>query len=164
MVPPIFWYFSIGGALVLLAYAIHKTDIVFILGQSMGLFIYARNLQLIRNEKRRVTAAKQAPKSEIVHVSATVSERKAAYGARHGVRPPSAPGSLGGLTPCRSPGLISDRYMDYSFTADRLNTCGQFEFFCGQDNNCNAIFAVDNFSFNAGRRQRSCKSPTAAGR
>ena len=78
VVPPIFWYFSIGGALVLLAYAIHKTDIVFILGQSMGLFIYARNLQLIRNEKRRVAAAKQAPKSEIVHVSATVSERKAA--------------------------------------------------------------------------------------
>ncbi|WIV50485.1 lipid-A-disaccharide synthase N-terminal domain-containing protein [Marivivens sp. LCG002] len=50
-VPTAFWYFSIGGGLILLSYAIYRADPVFILGQSMGLFIYLRNLWLIRKEK-----------------------------------------------------------------------------------------------------------------
>ena len=54
VVPPAFWYFSIGGAMILLAYAVYKQDIVFTLGQSSGMFIYVRNLQLIRNEKNAV--------------------------------------------------------------------------------------------------------------
>ena len=33
-------------------YAIYRRDPVFILGQSTGLFIYGRNLYLIRREKR----------------------------------------------------------------------------------------------------------------
>lgn len=52
MTPTAFWYFSLGGGLVLLSYAIHRRDPVFILGQGMGLFIYLRNLQLIRREKQ----------------------------------------------------------------------------------------------------------------
>ncbi|MEL7211071.1 MAG: lipid-A-disaccharide synthase N-terminal domain-containing protein [Pseudomonadota bacterium] len=52
VVPIAFWYFSIGGGLILLAYAIYRQDPVFILGQSMGLFIYLRNLWLIRVERR----------------------------------------------------------------------------------------------------------------
>lgn len=47
VVPLAFWYFSIGGGLTLLAYAIYRRDPVFILGQSAGLFVYARNLWLI---------------------------------------------------------------------------------------------------------------------
>lgn len=50
-VPIAFWWFSMGGGAVLLSYAIHRGDPVFILGQSMGVFIYARNLWLIRREK-----------------------------------------------------------------------------------------------------------------
>ena len=50
-VPTAFWYFSITGGMILLAYAIYRKDPVFILGQSMGVFIYMRNLWLIRNEK-----------------------------------------------------------------------------------------------------------------
>ncbi len=46
-VPVVFWYFSIGGGLMLLTYAIQLRDLVFILGQSLGLLIYARNLVLI---------------------------------------------------------------------------------------------------------------------
>lgn len=46
-VPVVFWYFSIGGGLMLLTYAIHRQDPVFILGQSLGLLIYSRNLILI---------------------------------------------------------------------------------------------------------------------
>ena len=52
VVPVAFWYFSIGGGLILLSYAIYRADPVFILGQSLGVFIYARNLWLIRAEAR----------------------------------------------------------------------------------------------------------------
>ena len=52
VVPEIFWWFSIGGGLILFAYALHRRDPVFILGQSLGIFIYARNLWLVRAEKR----------------------------------------------------------------------------------------------------------------
>lgn len=48
VVPVSFWYFSIGGGLVLLSYAIYRLDPVFILGQATGLFIYIRNLILIK--------------------------------------------------------------------------------------------------------------------
>ncbi|MEE9165355.1 MAG: lipid-A-disaccharide synthase N-terminal domain-containing protein [Nitrospinota bacterium] len=51
VVPIYFWYLSIGGSALLLIYAIHRKDPVFILGQSMGLFIYFRNLMLIHSKK-----------------------------------------------------------------------------------------------------------------
>ena len=47
VVPLAFWYFSVGGGLTLLAYAIYRRDPVFILGQTAGLLVYARNLWLI---------------------------------------------------------------------------------------------------------------------
>jgi len=56
IVPLAFWYFSIGGGAVLLAYACYKADIVFILGQAGGLAIYVRNLMLIRRHKARTSA------------------------------------------------------------------------------------------------------------
>lgn len=52
IIPISFWYFSIGGSFLLLAYAIKRQDPVFILGQSMGFVIYIRNLVLIDREKR----------------------------------------------------------------------------------------------------------------
>ena len=52
VIPIAFWYFSMAGGMTLLAYAIHRKDPVFILGQSMGIFIYTRNLYLIRREKK----------------------------------------------------------------------------------------------------------------
>jgi len=53
VMPVAFWYFSIGGGLMLFTYACYRGDPVFILGQSIGIFIYARNLWLIHAEKRR---------------------------------------------------------------------------------------------------------------
>jgi lipid-A-disaccharide synthase-like uncharacterized protein len=47
VIPLAFWFFSIGGGLLLLVYAIKRQDPVFILGQALGLFIYVRNLILI---------------------------------------------------------------------------------------------------------------------
>lgn len=52
VIPLSFWYFSIGGSFLLLSYAIHRQDPVFILGQSMGFIIYIRNLVLIDREKK----------------------------------------------------------------------------------------------------------------
>ena len=53
IIPMAFWYFSIGGGLTLLAYAIYRQDPVFMLGQSTGVLIYGRNLYLIHGERRR---------------------------------------------------------------------------------------------------------------
>ena len=52
-VPVAFWYFSIAGGLILLAYALYRQDPVFVLGQGMGILIYSRNLWLIHAERRR---------------------------------------------------------------------------------------------------------------
>jgi len=57
VVPILFWWFSVAGGLCLLTYALHRGDIVFILGQAAGLFIYARNLILLRRQKGAGSAA-----------------------------------------------------------------------------------------------------------
>lgn len=53
VMPLYFWYSSVIGGLLLLIYAIHILDPVFIVGQSMGLLIYSRNLVLIHRKKRQ---------------------------------------------------------------------------------------------------------------
>lgn len=56
VIPVAFWYFSLGGAAILLSYAIHRQDPVFILGQSTGFLIYTRNLVLLRREREEKEA------------------------------------------------------------------------------------------------------------
>jgi lipid-A-disaccharide synthase-like uncharacterized protein len=51
VIPVAFWYFSVFGGLTLLVYAIHRRDPVFIVGQFLGVFIYLRNLYLIKMER-----------------------------------------------------------------------------------------------------------------
>ena len=62
VIPLPFWYFSIGGSIILLSYAIHKQDPVFILGQSLGSIIYIRNLILIFRKKKALALGN--PKNE----------------------------------------------------------------------------------------------------
>jgi lipid-A-disaccharide synthase-like uncharacterized protein len=50
-VPKLFWYLSLFGSTLLLVYAIHKMDPVFILGQGFGLVVYVRNLMLWKDEE-----------------------------------------------------------------------------------------------------------------
>ena len=57
VVPVAFWWMSLGGASMLLLYFIWRKDIVGILGQSTGLFIYLRNLWLIYSEKKHALSA-----------------------------------------------------------------------------------------------------------
>jgi lipid-A-disaccharide synthase-like uncharacterized protein len=52
VVPAAFWFFSVAGGALLLVYAIYRRDPVFIVGQAAGLFIYLRNITLIRRERR----------------------------------------------------------------------------------------------------------------
>jgi lipid-A-disaccharide synthase-like uncharacterized protein len=56
LMPMAFWYFSLMGGVVLLSYAIHKRDPVFIVGQGSGLVVYIRNLYLIRTGQRKSEA------------------------------------------------------------------------------------------------------------
>ncbi len=56
VLPIEFWYFSMAGGLTLFAYALHKVDPVFILGQGIGVFIYARNLYFMLNERKLAAA------------------------------------------------------------------------------------------------------------
>jgi len=50
VVPDSFWWLSIVGSMILLVYAIWRRDPVFVLGQSAGFVIYARNLALRRRD------------------------------------------------------------------------------------------------------------------
>ena len=60
VIPSAFWYFSVAGGVTLLAYAIHRQDPVFIIGQASGLVIYFRNLQFLwRDRSGQVVAQKQ---------------------------------------------------------------------------------------------------------
>ena len=56
VVPCAFWYFSIGGGLTLLFYALWRRDPVFILGQGAGLFVYARNLYFVLRDPEHATS------------------------------------------------------------------------------------------------------------
>lgn len=64
-VPVAFWYLSISGGLLMLAYAIYRQDPVFILGQSTGVIVYARNLMLIHRAKR--SDAETADAADVIH-------------------------------------------------------------------------------------------------
>ena len=54
VIPSGFWYFSLLGGATLFAYAIHREDPVFIVGQGAGLIIYSRNLILIKRRSAQV--------------------------------------------------------------------------------------------------------------
>jgi len=56
VVPVYFWYLSLAGGVILLAYAIHRVDPVFILGQAAGLVVYVRNLYLISQQRQAPSA------------------------------------------------------------------------------------------------------------
>lgn len=58
-VPLSFWIFSVLGGGLLLLYAIHRKDAVFIFGQAGGLVIYLRNLMLIYKNKQKAKTAEE---------------------------------------------------------------------------------------------------------
>jgi lipid-A-disaccharide synthase-like uncharacterized protein len=56
VIPIAFWWFSIGGGLLLLVYALYRRDPVFIAGQAFGVFVYLRNLYFVLRDRRKTLA------------------------------------------------------------------------------------------------------------
>jgi lipid-A-disaccharide synthase-like uncharacterized protein len=54
--PLAFWYLSLVGGLITLAYAIYRRDPVFIAGQGIGALVYIRNLMLIHRQGPRAAS------------------------------------------------------------------------------------------------------------
>lgn len=52
LLPLGFWFISLTGSLIIVAYALYRKDPVLILGQSTGLIVYCRNIYLLQKEKR----------------------------------------------------------------------------------------------------------------
>jgi lipid-A-disaccharide synthase-like uncharacterized protein len=57
VMPVAFWFFSIGGGVLLLIYALYRRDPVFIAGQALGLVVYVRNLYFIIANGRQASAS-----------------------------------------------------------------------------------------------------------
>jgi lipid-A-disaccharide synthase-like uncharacterized protein len=57
VIPMAFWFFSLGGGVLLFAYALYIRDPVFIIGQGLGLFVYLRNLYFVVRERRTMPVA-----------------------------------------------------------------------------------------------------------
>lgn len=53
--PVLFWWFSIGGALLMITYGMLREDVVIIAGQMLLYYIYIRNLMLQRAWPRNIT-------------------------------------------------------------------------------------------------------------
>jgi lipid-A-disaccharide synthase-like uncharacterized protein len=58
VIPISFWYASIIGSLITLVYAVHIAEPIFVLGFSLNIVIYVRNLMLLKKEAKQV-ATKQ---------------------------------------------------------------------------------------------------------
>jgi lipid-A-disaccharide synthase-like uncharacterized protein len=53
VVPPLFWWMSLIGSLLLLSYFLWRRDPIGLLGQAFGSFVYLKNILWIRNEARQ---------------------------------------------------------------------------------------------------------------
>ena len=56
IIPYSFWYFSIAGSVIVLAYGLWRMDPVIIIGQMTGSIIYFRNLFLIHRKPKAPTS------------------------------------------------------------------------------------------------------------
>ncbi len=69
VVPVAFWWLSLLGGSFLLAYACSRSDPVIMLGQSLGVFVYVRNLMLVRKNRRRAEKTRrraEAARDEVI--------------------------------------------------------------------------------------------------
>ena len=97
VVPVVFWWLSLAGGFILLSYAVHRRDPVIVVGQSMGVFIYVRNLMLVAKGRRR--DARRLARGRAVAV---------ALGPDVGVEGDSNPGTDVGRSTIPRPHLVDD--------------------------------------------------------
>ena len=60
VIPVAFWYLSVSGGLITLAYALQRQEPVFVAGQSIGIFVYTRNLILHRRGRRGIASVEES--------------------------------------------------------------------------------------------------------
>jgi lipid-A-disaccharide synthase-like uncharacterized protein len=60
VVPTAFWWLSLAGGLITLAYATYNRDPVIALAQTVGSFVYTRNLVLIRRSRRTIVMSHES--------------------------------------------------------------------------------------------------------
>lgn len=53
IVPELFWYLSLAGSVLVFVYALHLQDPVFVISKGAGLFVYIRNVVLLRNDQNQ---------------------------------------------------------------------------------------------------------------
>jgi len=53
IVPPLFWYLSVAGGVIILSYAIHRREPVFIGGEVVTLLIFLRNVHWLHRPAER---------------------------------------------------------------------------------------------------------------
>jgi lipid-A-disaccharide synthase-like uncharacterized protein len=75
VVPPMFWWMSLLGSLMLLTYFLWRRDVVGILGQGVGLAIYVRNLHLIYGAARSRATEPVAAVETVASEPAAVAPR-----------------------------------------------------------------------------------------
>ncbi len=51
IVPPAYWYLSVVASAMLLTYAVHRLDPVFIAGETLAMLVFVRNIWLIRSAR-----------------------------------------------------------------------------------------------------------------
>lgn len=61
VIPDIYWWMSLVGAVMLFVYFVWRQDLIAVLGQSSGVVIYARNLRLVFKQRRRESRAAARP-------------------------------------------------------------------------------------------------------
>jgi lipid-A-disaccharide synthase-like uncharacterized protein len=76
VIPLSFWYLSLVGSVILLAYAIHRREPVFILAYLPNAFVYARNLALIRKKQRAGVEPVRAAPAEPPAIDPVPSARR----------------------------------------------------------------------------------------
>lgn len=82
-IPTMFWWLSIAGSIVLLLYAVHKRDPVFIIAYLPNCVVYVRNLMLIRKQQRESAAdPTSVPVREPEVASTTLSSDEVLAGTR----------------------------------------------------------------------------------
>lgn len=54
VVPEVFWWLSFFGGVALFTYFVWRKELIGVLGQTTGVVIYARNLRLIRKQRKRL--------------------------------------------------------------------------------------------------------------
>ena len=97
-IPMAFWYLSLVGSLILLVYAIHRAEPVFLVGYLPNAFVYVRNIMLIRRSGGDTSSSGPLPEPAVESAGPLALE-SAGEPAEASAGEPTSPGGTG------SPGL-----------------------------------------------------------